>query len=122
MEAYHKTTKSTDKEEFWRVAPRIKLVLGSGWTGLSVLGSISGHCWKSLRSATALCPEAAEMTSHIQWTQEATQPSPATPTQAAPCPGAPLFFLTQVGQSWETLGHKSRGPDTQDLHGSTLLP
>lgn len=56
MEAYHKTTKSIDKEEFWRVAPRIKLVLGSGWTGLSVLGSISGHCWKSLRSATATLP------------------------------------------------------------------
>lgn len=68
-----------------------------------------------------LCPEAAEMTSHIQWTQEATQPSPAIPThldQAALCPGAPLSFLTQFGQSRETRG--SRVPRTRHPRSAWL--
>lgn len=49
MEVYHRATKSIDKEEFWRLTSRIKLALGLGWTGLSVLGSISGHYWRSLQ-------------------------------------------------------------------------
>lgn len=74
----------------------------------------------------SLSPEAAEITSHVQWTQKATQPSPATLThldQAAPCPRAPLSFLTQFGQSRETRGSRvlwTRHPRSAWLNSFSL--